>query len=67
MQESLKVLLELHKMDQHLPELEQFKVDIPSQQETISAVTSEAETRLTDQETKVADIDKNRRQHEREL
>ena len=67
MQESLKVLLELQKMDQDLHELEQYKVDIPSQLETMSSVTSEAETRLTDQETKVADIDKNRRQHEREL
>ena len=67
MQESLKVLLELQKMDQDLHELEQYKVDIPSQLETMSSVTSEAETRLADQETKVADIDKNRRQHEREL
>ncbi len=67
MQESLRALLELQKTDQDLHELEQFKVDIPNQLETMESVQSEAETRLTDQETKVADIDKNRRQYERDL
>lgn len=67
MQESLRALLELQKTDQDLHELEQFKVDIPNQLETMETVQSEAETRLADQETKVAEIDKNRRQYEREL
>lgn len=67
MQESLRALLELQKTDQDLHELEQYKVDIPNQLETMETVQSEAETRLTDQETKVADIDKNRRQYERDL
>ncbi len=67
MQESLRALLELQKTDQELHELEQYKVDIPSQLETMETVQSEAETRLADQETKVADIDKNRRQYERDL
>ena len=67
MQESLRALLELQKTDQDLHELEQFKVDIPNQLKTMETVQSEAETRLSDQETKVADIDKDRRQHEREL
>ncbi|MCY3713114.1 MAG: C4-type zinc ribbon domain-containing protein [Gemmatimonadetes bacterium] len=48
-------------------ELEQFKVDIPNQLETMETAQSEAETRLADQETKVADIEKDRRQHERDL
>ena len=67
MQESLRALLELQKTDQDLHELEQFKVDIPNQLETMETVQSEAETRLSDQETKVEDIDKDRRQHERDL
>lgn len=67
MQDSLRALLELQKTDQDLHELEQYKVDIPNQLETMETVQSEAETRLTDQETKVADIDKNRRQYERDL
>lgn len=67
MQESLKVLLELQKMDQDLHELEQYKVDIPNQLETMNSETAEAETRLTGQETKVADIDRNRRQQEGDL
>ncbi len=67
MQESLRALLELQKTDQDLHELEQYKVDIPNQLETMETVQSEAETRLTDQETKVAEIDKNRRQYERDL
>ncbi len=67
MQESLRALLELQKTDQDLHELEQYKVDIPNQLETMETVQSEAESRLTDQETKVADIDKNRRQYERDL
>lgn len=67
MQESLRALLELQKTDQDLHELEQYKVDIPNQLETMETVQSEAESRLTDQETKVAEIDKNRRQYERDL
>lgn len=67
MQESLRALLELQKTDQDLHELEQFKVDIPNQLETMETAQSEAETRLADQETKVADIEKDRRQHERDL
>lgn len=67
MQESLRALLELQKTDQDLHELEQYKVDIPNQLETMETVQSEAESRLADQETKVADIDKNRRQYERDL
>lgn len=67
MQESLRALLELQKTDQDLHELEQYKVDIPNQLETMETVQSEAETRLTDQETMVAEIDKNRRQYERDL
>ena len=67
MQESLRALLELQKTDQDLHELEQFKVDIPNQLETMKTVQSEAETRLSDQEAKVADIEKDRRQHERDL
>lgn len=67
MQESLRALLELQKTDQDLHELEQYKVDIPNQLETMGTVQSEAETRLADQETKVADIEKDRRQRERDL
>ncbi|MXY96883.1 MAG: hypothetical protein F4Z29_03850 [Gemmatimonadetes bacterium] len=67
MQESLRALLELQKTDQDLHELEQYKVDIPNQLETMETVQSEAETRLSDQESKVEDIEKNRRQHERDL
>ncbi|MCY3554640.1 MAG: hypothetical protein OXH56_04895, partial [Gemmatimonadetes bacterium] len=67
MQESLRALLELQKTDQDLHELEQYKVDIPNQLESMETVQSEAETRLSDQETKVADIEKVRRQHERDL
>jgi len=67
MQESLRALLELQKTDRDLHELEQFKVDIPSQLETMSAARTEAETRLADQEAKVADIEKNRRQYEGDL
>ena len=67
MQESLRALLELQKTDQDLHELEQFKVDIPDQLETMQTVQSEAESRLGDQETKVGDIDKDRRRHERDL
>lgn len=67
MQESLRALLELQKTDQDLHELEQFKVDIPKQLETMETAQSEAETRLSDQEAKVEDIEKNRRQHERDL
>ncbi len=67
MQESLRALLELQKTDQDLHELEQFKVDIPNQLKTMETAQAEAETRLADQETKVEDIDKNRRQYERDL
>ena len=67
MQESLRALLELQKTDQDLHELEQYKVDIPSQLETMSTAQAEAETGLADQEAKVEDIEKDRRQHEREL
>lgn len=67
MQESLRALLELQKTDQDLHELEQYKVDIPNQLETMETVQSEAETRLSDQESKVEDIEKNRRKHERDL
>ncbi len=67
MQESLQALLELQKTDSDLIELEQFKVDIPNQLETMETAQSEAETRLGNQETKVEDIEKHRRQHEREL
>ena len=67
MQESLRALLELQKTDQDLHELEQFKVDIPNQLKTMETAQAEAETRLADQEAKVADIDKNRRQYERDL
>lgn len=67
MQESLRALLELQKTDQDLHELEQFKVDIPNQLDTMKTVQSEAESRLGDQEAKVEDIDKVRRQHERDL
>ncbi len=67
MQESLRALLELQKTDQDLHELEQYKVDIPNQLETMKTVQSEAETRLSGQETKVEDIEKNRRQRERDL
>ena len=67
MQESLRALLELQKTDRDLHELEQFKVDIPSQLETMRTARTEAETRLADQEAKVADIEKNRRQYEGDL
>ncbi len=67
MQESLRALLELQKTDQDLHELEQFKVDIPNQLKSMESAQSEAEARLSDQETKVSDIDKDRRQHERDL
>ena len=67
MQESLRALLELQKTDQDLHELEQFKVDIPNQLKTMETAQAEAETRLADQEAKVEDIDKNRRQYERDL
>lgn len=67
MQESLRALLELQTKDQDLHELEQYKVDIPNQLESMKTAQSEAETRLSDQEAKVADIEKNRRQHERDL
>ena len=67
MQESLRALLELQKTDQDLHELEQYKVDIPNQLKTMESAQSEAETRLVEQETKVADIEKNRRQYEGDL
>ncbi len=67
MQESLRALLELQKTDQDLHELEQYKVDIPNQLETMGTVQAEAETGLAEQETKVADIEKDRRQRERDL
>ncbi len=67
MQESLRALLELQKTDQDLHELEQYKVDIPNQLETMTAAQAEAETRLAEQEAKVAGIEKDRRQREREL
>ena len=67
MQESLRALLELQKTDQDLHELEQYKVDIPNQLKSMESAQSEAEARLSDQETKVSDIDKDRRQHERDL
>jgi predicted nucleic acid-binding Zn-ribbon protein len=67
MQESLRALLELQKTDQDLHELEQYKVDIPNQLETMSTAQTEAETGLADQESKVAEIEKDRRQREREL
>ncbi len=67
MQESLRALLELQKTDQDLHELEQDKVDIPNQLETMRATQTEAEAGLADQEAKVEEIEKNRRRHEREL
>lgn len=67
MQESLRALLELQKTDQDLHELEQYKVDIPNELQKMETAQSEAKTRLSDQETKVSEIDKIRRQHERNL
>ena len=67
MQESLKTLLELQKVDQDLYTLKQNKVDIPNQLETMNSEQIEAETRVNNQEEKVADFDRNRRQSERDL
>ena len=67
MQESLRALLELQKTDQDLHELEQYKVDIPNQLETMSSVQAEAESRLAEQEGSVAKVDTDRRQSERDL
>ena len=67
MQESLRALLELQKTDQDLHELEQYKVDIPNQLETMKSAQAEAESRLTEQETKVEELDRDRRQRELEL
>ena len=57
----------MQRTDRDLSDLEQVKVDIPNQLETMVTTQSEAETRLSDQETKVADLEKIRRQHERDL
>ena len=67
MQESLKTLLELQKVDQDLYTLKQNKVDIPNQLETMNSEQIEAETRVNNQEEKEADFDRNRRQSERDL
>ena len=67
MQESLRALLELQETDRGLHELEQYKVDIPNKLKEMETVQSEAETRLADQVTKVAAIEKNRRQREQDL
>ena len=67
MQESLRALLELQKTDQDLHELEQYKVEIPNQLETMRSVQDEAVSRLTEQETKVEELDRDRRQREGEL
>ncbi len=67
MQESLRALLELQKTDQDLHELEQYKVDIPNQLETMKTAQVEAESRLTEQETMVTGLDLDRRQRELDL
>lgn len=67
MQESLMSLMKLQIVDKDLHELEQLKVDIPAQLEALKAEQAAAEQKLAEQEEHVASLEKDRRQHERDL
>ena len=68
MQESLRALLELQKTDQDLHELEQYKVDIPNQLKSMESAQSEAmKPGSRTRKRRSRDIEKDRRQHERDL
>lgn len=67
MQESLMTLLELQKIDQALHALEQLKVNIPDQLEAMRTEQAEVEQRYSDREAQVELLEKDRRQHERDL
>jgi predicted nucleic acid-binding Zn-ribbon protein len=67
MQEDLAVLFKLQKIDQDLHEIEQLKVNIPHQIETMGGEQSDVEQRFSEQEQQVESLEKDRRQHERDL
>ncbi len=67
MQEDLTVLFKLQKIDQDLHEIEQLKVNIPHQIQTMSGEQSDVEQRFSEQEQQVESLEKDRRQHERDL
>ena len=67
MLESLTILFKLQKIDQDLHEIEQLKVNIPHQIETMRDEQSEVEQRFSEQEQQVESLEKDRRQHERDL
>ncbi|HIG45910.1 MAG TPA: hypothetical protein EYQ20_05605 [candidate division Zixibacteria bacterium] len=67
MQEDLTVLFKLQKIDQDLHEIEQLKVNIPHQIETMGGEQSDVEQRFSEQEQQVESLEKDRRQHERDL
>ncbi len=67
MQEDLTVLFKLQKIDQDLHEIEQLKVNIPHQIETMGGEQSDVEQRFSEQEQQVESLEKDRRQHERGL
>ncbi len=67
MLESLTTLFKLQKIDQDLHEIEQLKVNIPHQIETMRDEQAEVEQRFSEQEQQVESLGKDRRQHERDL
>ena len=67
MLESLTILFKLQKIDQELHEIEQLKVNIPHQIETMRDEQAEVEQRFSEQEQQVESLEKDRRQHERDL
>lgn len=67
MQDSLLTLLQLQQIDQRLQELEHLKAEIPRQIEALTHEYTAIEQALTDKEHRLADLHKDRRQHERDL
>ena len=57
----------MQKIDQDLHEIEQLKVNIPHQIETMGDEQSDVEQRFSEQEQQVESLEKDRRQHERDL
>ena len=67
MQESLNTLFQMQQIDQQLYELERLKLDIPAKIDDLNRAYAEAENRLLEREEYLENLQKNRRQCERDV
>lgn len=67
MQDSILMLFQMQQIDQHLHELEQLKFDIPEQIRLLEEQENESASALQAREQQLEALQKERRQHERDL